>query len=110
MTDNKAEITTTHVHSLNCGHTKVLHNGHIDYVESNGHLHHKHEDHWDECQIELTAMNADNETPVAGEVHNADCGHQTIPHDEHVDYLVNGRLQHVHDGHIDDHGPLDIVS
>jgi hypothetical protein len=29
-----------------------------------------------------------------------------VPHGDHVDYLVNGHLHHPHDGHCDDHGPL----
>jgi hypothetical protein len=26
-----------------------------------------------------------------------------------VDYLVDGRLHHVHDGHCDDHGPVTVL-
>ncbi|WP_283680381.1 hypothetical protein [Lentilactobacillus sp. Marseille-Q4993] len=110
MADNKAELNTHHVHSLECGHTKILHNGHVDYVEENGHLHHQHEDHWDECKLEVTDLNPDGEVQVKAEVHDEYCGHETVPHGDHVDYLVNGRLQHVHDGHVDDHGAVDIVS
>ena len=33
-------------------------------------------------------------------------GHEAVPHGDHVDFLVDGRLHHVHDGHCDDHGPL----
>jgi hypothetical protein len=29
-----------------------------------------------------------------------------VPHGDHTDYLVEGHLHHVHDGHCDDHGPL----
>lgn len=110
MADLKAEVDANHVHSLHCGHTKVLHHDHIDFVEANGHLHHKHEDHWDECKIEVSNQNPDGEHPVEGEIHDEFCGHQEVPHGDHMDYLVNGRLQHVHDNHVDDHGPLDIVS
>jgi hypothetical protein len=39
-------------------------------------------------------------------VHGPDCGHEAVPHGDHVDYLVDGRLHHAHDGHCDDHGPL----
>ncbi|MDM7516952.1 hypothetical protein QUF07_09535 [Lentilactobacillus sp. TOM.63] len=47
---------------------------------------------------------------MEGEIHNEFCGHQQVPHGDHIDYLVNGRLQHVHGDHVDDHGPVDIVS
>jgi hypothetical protein len=33
-----------------------------------------------------------------------------VPHGDHVDYLVNGRLHHPHDGHCDDHGPLALAA
>jgi hypothetical protein len=29
-----------------------------------------------------------------------------VPHGDHIDYLVNGRLHHPHGNHCDDHGPL----
>jgi hypothetical protein len=29
-----------------------------------------------------------------------------VPHGDHVDYLVGGHLHHPHDGHCDDHGPM----
>jgi hypothetical protein len=29
-----------------------------------------------------------------------------VPHGDHVDYLVDGRLHHPHDSHCDDHGPV----
>jgi hypothetical protein len=37
--------------------------------------------------------------------HGAGCGHATVNHGDHVDYVVAGHLHHVHDGHCDDHGP-----
>jgi zinc transport system permease protein len=37
--------------------------------------------------------------------HGPDCGHEAIPHGDHVDYLVEGHLHHPHDDHCDDHGP-----
>jgi hypothetical protein len=33
-------------------------------------------------------------------------GHEQVPHGDHVDYLVDGRLHHPHDDHCDDHGPV----
>jgi hypothetical protein len=41
-----------------------------------------------------------------GEAHGAGCGHEAIPHDAHVDYVVQGRRHHPHEGHCDDHGPI----
>jgi hypothetical protein len=29
-----------------------------------------------------------------------------VPHDGHVDYLVDGHLHHPHGGHCDTHGPV----
>jgi len=37
-------------------------------------------------------------------VHGPGCGHQAIPHGNHVDYLVDGHLHHPHGGHCDVHG------
>jgi hypothetical protein len=33
-----------------------------------------------------------------------------VPHGDHTDYLVEGRLHHQHGNHCDDHGRIDIVS
>jgi ethanolamine utilization protein EutQ (cupin superfamily) len=33
-----------------------------------------------------------------------------VPHGDHIDYIVDGRLHHVHDGHCDDHGPVEIIN
>lgn len=110
MEDHIAKDPEVHEHSMECGHTKILHNGHIDVVEPNGHLHHRHGDHWDECRIEVSDKNPDAENPVPGaELHNDKCGHQKIAHGDHYDYLVNGRLQHVHGDHVDDHGPVTVL-
>lgn len=43
-------------------------------------------------------------------VHGPGCGHTAIRHGDHICYIVNGRLHHPHDGHCDDHGPVEIVS
>jgi hypothetical protein len=40
-------------------------------------------------------------------VHGTGCGHQKVMHGDHVDYLVDGRLEHPHGDHIDDHGRID---
>jgi zinc transport system permease protein len=35
--------------------------------------------------------------------HGADCGHQVVPHEDHVDYLHDGHLHAAHGAHYDDH-------
>lgn len=42
--------------------------------------------------------------------HGPGCGHEAVPHGNHIDYLVDGRLHHPHGDHCDDHGPLSVVS
>jgi hypothetical protein len=42
----------------------------------------------------------------ANHVHGPCCGHQAVPHNDHVDYLVDSRLHH----HCDDHGTVEVVS
>ena len=44
-----------HVHGPGCGHPSVQHGGqHVDYLVD-GHAHHAHEGHWDECDLEALA-------------------------------------------------------
>lgn len=35
------------------------------------------------------------------------CGHEAIEHDDHTDYIVDGRLHCPHGDHCDDHGPVE---
>ena len=35
--------------------------------------------------------------------HGPECGHQSIGHDDHTDYLHDGHLHHPHNGHTDEH-------
>lgn len=105
----KALDAEVHEHTLECGHTKLFHDGHVDYVEENGHLHHKHEDHWDECEIEVSDKNPVAENHVPDELHNENCGHKLVKHGDHEDYLVNGRLEFVDGDHVDDHGPVEEI-
>jgi hypothetical protein len=39
-------------------------------------------------------------------VHGSACGHERVPHGDHLDYWVDGHLHHPCSGHCDDHGPL----
>lgn len=100
-----------HTHSPNCGHTAIRHGDHTDYLHD-GHLHYPHEDHYDEHVIEVSATNPDTCVPVhtcGDHAHGPGCGHEAVPHGDHIDYIVDGRLHHVHDGHCDDHGSIEVV-
>lgn len=100
-----------HTHGPNCGHTAIRHSTHIDYIHD-GHLHHPHSDHCDEHVIEVSEKNPDSCVPIHGcdgHTHGPGCGHEAVPHGDHVDYIVDGRLHHAHNGHCDDHGPVEIV-
>ena len=112
MSQCKIHANHDHVHGPGCGHLAVAHDGHVDYLHD-GHLHHSHEGHVDEHVLEVTAENPagcsgrlDAVGHEAGHVHGPGCGHPAVPHGDHVDYLVDGRLHHSHDGHCDDHGPV----
>ena len=101
-----------HPHGPDCGHTGIVHDDHVDYLHD-GHLHHPHSGHVDEHVIGITSTNPQDCTPgheCTGHglehVHGPDCGHETVPHGDHVDYLVGGHLHYLHDGHCDDHGPV----
>ncbi|MCH2185736.1 hypothetical protein MK280_07685 [Myxococcota bacterium] len=102
-----------HVHGEGCGHLAVKHEGHVDYLHD-GHLHHPHSDHVDEHSLAIGDANPAACTPDhhcgahdATHQHGAGCGHQAVPHGDHIDYLVDGHLHHVHGGHCDDHGRVD---
>jgi hypothetical protein len=104
-----------HEHGSECGHQALKHNGHIDYLHD-GHLHHKHEDHWDECVIEVSEANPATctsghscEGHDADHTHGPGCGHEPVPHGDHIDYLVNGHLHHPHGDHCDNHGKVELV-
>lgn len=101
-----------HKHGAGCGHKAVEHDGHVDYLHD-GHLHNVHGDHVDDHVVGTSGANAVACTPehtCSGHdkthQHSADCGHETVPHGDHVDYLVEGHLHSPHEGHCDSHGPL----
>ena len=103
----------THHHGRECGHLAVRHGDHTDYLQD-GHLHHQDGDQVNEHAIEVSARNPNRCTPnhhCAGHardhVHGPGCGHEAVPHGDHIDYLVDGHLHHPHGDHCDDHGPLD---
>jgi hypothetical protein len=101
-----------HEHGPSCGHTAIQHADHIDYLHD-GHLHRKHEAHYDECKIMITIENPANCTEghscsshSVDHIHGVGCGHEAIPHDDHIDYIVDGHLHHQHNGHCDHHGKI----
>jgi len=104
-----------HQHGEGCGHTGIRHDGHVDYVHD-GHLHHQNEDGAvEEHVIPVSERNPDgcqgasHPAHADGHVHGPDCGHEAVPHGDHTDYIVDGRLHHPHGDHCDDHGPVDVV-
>jgi len=101
-----------HVHADGCGHPRVRHGDHEDYLHD-GHLHFVHGDHVDEHELEASAANPaacrkHDCTGHAAHAHGPGCGHAAIPHAGHVDYIVDGHLHHPHDGHCDHHGDVSV--
>ena len=101
-----------HQHGPGCGHTAIRHNGHVDYLHD-GHLHHHAAGGVEEHHVEVSAQNPAACTPAhacgkhaSDHRHGPGCGHEAVPHGDHVDYLVDGHLHHAHGDHCDDHGPV----
>src|SRR5690606_16339382 len=102
-----------HQHGAGCGHKAVQHEGHVDYLHD-GHLHHQKAD----GTVEEHTLSVTTENPTTctsghactahdkNHVHGPGCGHEAVPHGDHVDYLVEGHLHHQHNGHCDNHGPV----
>ena len=115
MNEHHTHQDHAHVHGAGCGHTAIRHQGHVDYLHD-GHLHHLHEGHVDEHQIPVSRPNDAGCTPGhacgshdTAHVHGPGCGHPSVPHGDHADYLVKGHLHHPHTGHCDDHGPVELA-
>lgn len=99
-----------HVHGDNCGHARVWHVDHWDYLHD-GHLHFAHDGHVDEHVLEVTADNPAGESPLdpslhADHMHGEGDSHFMVPHGDHMDFIHDGRLHYVHGDHVDDHGPV----
>ncbi|RTL35306.1 MAG: hypothetical protein EKK48_29520 [Candidatus Melainabacteria bacterium] len=99
-----------HKHSSSCGHQIIQHDDHTDFLHD-GHLHHVHDDHIDEHTLSESSFNKTACTPdhdceghESGHTHGKDCGHEAVPHGDHVDYLVHGHLHSPCKDHCDDHG------
>jgi hypothetical protein len=104
-----------HVHGENCGHTAIQHGDHVDFLHD-GHLHHPtKEGVIEEHVLEVTELNPAScsgghacDSHPAEHVHGPGCGHEAVPHGDHIDYLVDGHLHHPHEGHCDNHGPVSL--
>ena len=88
----------------------VIHDDHVDYVHD-GHLHHPHGDHVDEHQLAASDLTACDPKHACGShpsdhIHGVGCNHVAIPHDGHIDYVVEGHIHRQHGEHCDDHGEL----
>jgi hypothetical protein len=109
---NHTHENHSHQHGTNCGHTAVMHEGHVDYLHD-GHLHHPNGSGVEEHRVAVGGANAAACTPShacgghdKSHRHGPTCGHEAVPHGDHVDYLVDGHLHHPHGGHCDEHGAL----
>lgn len=103
-----------HKHQDGCGHQAVKHGDHTDYLHD-GHLHHVHGDHVDEHSLCESDCNTTACTPQhascghdSSHSHGSGCGHDAIPHGDHVDYLVDGHLHSPCQGHCDNHGAVTV--
>ncbi len=99
-----------HQHGPGCGHATIDHDGHTDYLHE-GHMHNLHGDHVDEHRLEENTSNPNACTPhhncgghEKGHVHGPGCGHEAVPHGDHIDYVVGDHLHFHHGDHCDDHG------
>jgi len=97
-----------HKHSPNCGHKSVQHGDHVDYLHD-GHMHHMAGDQVHDHCVPESATNETKCTPDhkchdTSHSHSSSCGHEIIPHHDHVDYLVEGHLHHPCAEHCDNHG------
>jgi hypothetical protein len=104
-----------HRHGKDCGHTAVRHEDHVDYLHD-GCLHHQEGDKVSAHVLPVNAANPD--TCTTGHAcaeheqrhrHGPGCGHEAVPHGDHVDYLVQGHLHYQHGDHCDDHGKLTLA-
>lgn len=105
--DHATHAAHPHVHGETCGHPRVQWLDKEAFLHD-GHLHQHHSGHWDETRIDVTAQNpAECRQTACTEDHTA---HPDVPHGDHVDRLINGRLHHDHAGHCDDHGTVKIAA
>ena len=105
---NHEHKSHNHQHGAGCGHLQIKHGDHIDFAHD-GHMHHVEGKKIEEHCIEVSVVNPDVCKPLDC---NGSKNHvglaEVIPHGDHTDYLVDGRLHHLHGGHCDDHGPINL--
>lgn len=100
----------THQHGDGCGHLRIRHGDHEDYLHD-GHLHHNAAD----GEVAKHVLDVTEENPAG--CHQLSCHLQAqhaedapkVPHGDHEDFLVGGRLHHVHGDHCDDHGAVAVL-
>jgi hypothetical protein len=105
----------SHRHGPGCGHSSIEHEGHTDYLHD-GHMHNLHGDHVDDHVIAVSTSNPAEHTPghdCAGHPvkhqHGPGCGHESVPHGDHTDYVVGGHLHHQSSGQCNDHGAVNVT-
>ena len=96
-----------HKHGSGCGHKAVQHDDHTDYLHDN-HLHFVHGEHTDEHVLTHEAGCTPGHSCEGGDTHKHgdNCGHERVPHLDHMDFVVGGHLHHQHEGHCDHHGSV----
>lgn len=52
---------------------------------------------------ETVATHTSHEEDHSSHAHGDDCGHETVQHDDHVDYVHDGHRHAVHEDHYDEH-------
>src|SRR3954452_7331675 len=92
--------THEHEHGPECGHTAIRHDEHGDHLHD-GELHHHEQENVERHALAVSETNphdcktdhdcAEHDTDHQ---HGPDCGHEAVPHGDHVDYLVGGHLHH----------------
>jgi hypothetical protein len=108
--------THEHTHGPGCGHTAIRHGDHVDYLHD-GELHYHGPGGVEAHRLDVGAANRDECTPGhecgghdASHEHGPGCGHEAVPHGDHVDYLVDGHLHRPHGDHCDHHGEVAVES
>lgn len=51
----------------------------------------------------MTMTDTHAERTLAEHTHGADCGHTSVEHDDHVDYIHDGHKHAARDNHYDEH-------
>ena len=114
MSDHKSHQSQTHMHEHGpyCGHRTVYHRGHQDYLHD-GAMEHVSGETREQHSLEVDAKNPAACTPAHScgahakdHQHGLGCGHEIVPHGDHLDYLVHGHLHHPCAEHCDDHGAV----